>query len=161
MIRRRYLVMITAGILVAASAVAYPALASSSGSYSIVLREAGTTVAINPAPISNSGPTGSHLVKLIIDGVNVDCFNIDGGLVEYVDTTGIHIYNHPGGRGVYKINKDAYFDSNWDINGKGPYHCLSNGIWSGRYWVFGFRNATPHNVGWVGLQYVHIKFFTN
>lgn len=162
MIRRRYLMLIAGGILMAASAVTYPALASSSPSHRIVLQQGSSTWAMSPASIPNSGPTGPHELTGTIDGVKVYCFNIDGGVVEYVDANNIHIWNHPGGTAEYKINKDAYFDSNWNISGEGgPYHCGSNGRLNNIFWVFGFRNATPHNVGWVGLPYLHIKFFTN
>jgi hypothetical protein len=157
----RYLTVLAAGVLLASVVAAHPALASDSVVHG-VSRPNSSAFVLTPDPgASDSTPDGPTEVNGVIDGIDVDCFNIDGGVTEYVDASDVHIWNEPGGSWEYEINEDAWFDSEWSINNEGPYHCGSNGIWKGSYWVLGYRNANPSNQGWVGLQYLHIKFFDN
>lgn len=162
--------LVAAAVVLAASGTAYPAVASGAP-VSQSQRATTTGPTLMPDVPGNSAPTvtGPPEQELTEGGYTFDCWNIDGGIIYYVNAPDIHIWNYPGGSPEWDINQNAWFDSNWLIRDsptdpwQGPYHCVSLGPAAGIYWVYGFANFGAPNSpkGFVGLQYLDIRDFTN
>jgi hypothetical protein len=159
MLPRRYLMTLAGGVLLAVSAMAYPASASNAAhSASRQVSQSAPTMipALPEESVTASGPTG---LLVTVDGVELGCFNVDSGIVYAIASNNIHIWNKPGGHWLYSIPRKSWFDSGWMIDNKGPYHCLTYGSDDNQFWVYGFRNADTKDVGFVGLNYVYIQEF--
>jgi hypothetical protein len=151
---RRCLTVLTGGALVALSAMATPAFASTA-TPSAAQQPTAAVPTITPATSVNTAdpPTGPATMKVTINSINNDCFT--PGIVYVVNSTGIHIRQLPNGAVLASISHDQYFDSEIDINGEGPYHCVTSGTVAGQYWVLGYKNADSLDFGYVGLNYLN------
>jgi hypothetical protein len=111
---------------------------------------------ITPATSANTAnpPTGPATMTVTIDNVDNHCFT--PGIIYSVNSTGIHIRALPDGSIETSISEGRWFDSEIDINGVGPYHCVTSGTVDGQYWVLGYPNYDSLILGYVGLNYLNL-----
>lgn len=152
MMLRRCLIILTGGAVVALSAMAAPAVASTAA-LSVARQATSTAPTITPATSADPTPTGPTTITVTIDNVGLDCFY--PGVIYSVDTTGIHVRALPDGSIEASIGEGRWFDSLWDINGEGPYHCITDADVAGQQWVLGFPNYNSNIEGYVGLDYLY------
>ena len=138
----------------ALSAMAAPALASPAAP-GAAPRATSAAPTITPATSANTAnpPTGPAMMTVTIDNVDNHCFT--PGIIYSVNSTGIHIRALPDGSIETSISDGRWFDSEIDINGVGPYHCVTSGTVGGQYWVLGYPNYDSLILGYVGLNYLN------
>jgi hypothetical protein len=158
MMIRRCLIILTGGAVVALGAMAAPAVASTAA-LSAARQANSTAPTITPATSADPTPTGPTSVTVTLDKVGLDCFY--PGVIYSVDTTGINVRETPDGSIEASIGDGRWFDSEWDINGVGPYHCITDGDVAGQQWVLGYPNYDSNIEGYVGLDYLYfVKYVT-
>jgi hypothetical protein len=158
MMLRRCLIILTGGAVVALSAMAAPAVASTA-TLSAARQATSTAPTITPATSADPTPAGPTTMKVTIDRVGLDCFY--PGVIYSVDTTGINVRGTPDGSIEAPIGEGRWFDSDLDISGEGPYHCITDGDVAGQQWVLGYPNYNSNIEGYVGLDYLYfVKYVT-
>jgi hypothetical protein len=158
MMLRRRLIILTGGAVVALSAMAAPAFASTAA-LSAARQATSTAPTITPATSGDPTPTGPTTMTVSIDNVGLDCFY--PGIIYSVNATDIHIRETPDGSIEASIGEGRWFDDAWDINGVGPYHCITGGDVGGQQWVLGYPNYNSNIEGYVGLDYLYfVKYVT-
>jgi hypothetical protein len=148
---RRCLVILSGGAVLGLSAMAAPAFASAASPASV---HAVTPHITSATPAEMRGPaTGPRTMAVKVDNVDNDCFT--PGVIYTVADPGIHIKRLPNGSNLASIGQRQWFDSEVEINGKGPYHCVTSAMVAGQFWVLGLKNADPSDYGYVGLDWLN------
>jgi hypothetical protein len=148
---RRCLVILGSGAVLTLSATAAPAFASAASSASV---HAATPHITSATPAEMRAPaTGPREMAVNVANVDNDCFT--PGVIYTVADPGIHIKQLPNGNNLASIGQKQWFDSEVEINGKGPYHCVTSATVAGQFWVLGFKNADPSVYGYVGLNWLN------
>jgi hypothetical protein len=157
---RRCLLVFSGGAVLALSAVAGPALASTTtpGTAASAPSAAPTITLATPANIP-AHPTGPATMKVLINNVYNECFT--PGIIYVVNANGIHVRQLPNGAVEASIGKGRWFDSEVFINGNGPYHCLTSAAVGGQYWVLGAANYDSSIYGYVGFNYLNFVQYVN
>ncbi|MGH3403331.1 MAG: hypothetical protein ACRDRJ_12675 [Streptosporangiaceae bacterium] len=94
--------------------------------------------------------------SVTVNGVSLTCTTPNQQFA--VNASHIHIRSTPDGTVAYSISQGALYDSDWYFaSSPGEYYCVTKNKYGGQYWVYGYSNATPSHIGYVGLNYLNAK----